>query len=64
MMTNAQKADRLALIREVAEKRKARLEFKETLQSKNSAVRNSTARKTRKTEVVQTADGNNVFLES
>jgi hypothetical protein len=56
MMTNAQKADRLALIREIAEKRKARLEFKQTLQSKNAAVRNSTARKTRKTEVVQTAD--------
>ena len=56
MMTNAQKADRLALIREIAEKRKARLEFKQTLQSKNAAVRNSTSRKTRKTEVVQTAD--------
>ena len=56
MMTNAQKADRLALIREIAEKRKARLEFKQTLQSKNAAVHNSTARKTRKTEVVQTAD--------
>ena len=56
MMTNAQKADRLALIREIAEKRNAQAAFKSNLQSKNAAVRNSTARKTRKTEVVQTAD--------
>ena len=56
MMTNAQKADRLALIREIAEKRNAQAAFKSNLQSKNAAVRKAPAAKARKAEVVQTTD--------
>ncbi len=56
MMTPTQKADRLALIRTIAEKRNAQAAFKSNLQSKNSAVRSAPARKSRVEEVVQTAD--------
>ena len=42
MMTNAQKADRLALIREIAEKRNNQASFKNKVQKATSKVRDYT----------------------
>ena len=42
MMTNAQKADRLALIREIAEKRNNQASFKSKVQKATSKVRDYT----------------------